>query len=325
MTTLGEWRITPSRQPKPEDYRYDLDAALASVVSLRAHIPDDAFTAETLGTERAGSGVAIREGVVLTIGYLITEAEEIWITSRDGRTVPGHPLAYDQVTGFGLVQTLGALAAPPLPLGRSAAAPPGTPVVVAGGGGRAHSVASLIVGKQEFAGYWEYLLDEAIFVAPAHPFWGGTALIGPGGDLLGIGSLQVEQRSESGEGAHLNMMVPIDLLPPILPDLLKTGRANREKRPWLGLFVMELEGRVLVAGLAPRGPAEQAGLAPGDAIAAVAGARVASLAGFFRQVWGLGAAGIEVPLTVHRDGETMEVRVPSADRDRLLKAPRLHS
>lgn len=325
MASLGEWRITPARQPKPEDYRYDLDEALASVVGIRAVVPDDAFTAETLGSERAGSGVAIRDGVVLTIGYLITEAEEIWMSLADGRTVPGHPLAYDQVTGFGLIQALGSLDVPVLPLGRSGSVAAGSPVVIGGAGGRRHSIASYIVGKQEFAGYWEYVLDEAIFAAPAHPFWGGTALIGPGGDLLGIGSLQVEQRTEAGEGAHLNMLVPIDLLHPILDDLLTTGRANRPPRPWLGLFSTEMEGKVFIVGLSTGAPAERAGLRPGDMIVSVAGDPVGDLAGFFRRVWALGPAGVEVPLTVQRENRSFEIRVTSGDREQFLKAPRMHS
>ena len=180
-------------------------------MGLHAIIPNDAFTAETLGTERAGNGVLIREnGVVLTIGYLITEAETIWLHLNDGRVVPGHVLGYDQATGFGLVQALAKLDLPALPLGDSTMVPLDERVVVGGAGGRQRSVAARVVGKQEFAGYWEYVLDEAIFTAPAHPNWGGTALIGPAGDLIGIGSLQLERAREKGPNEHLNMIVPID-------------------------------------------------------------------------------------------------------------------
>jgi S1-C subfamily serine protease len=322
---MSDWQIAPARQPNPDDYRYDLDAVLASVVGLRSTVPDDAFTAETLGTERAGSGVFIREGIVLTIGYLITEAEEIWLTLADGRVVPGHPLAYDQATGFGLVQALARLDVPALPIGRAPAAEPGTPVVLAAGGGRQHAIASVVAGRQEFAGYWEYLLDDAIFTTPAHPFWGGAALIGPGGDLLGIGSLQVEQKSEAGEESHLNMVVPIDLLPPILDELLTTGRANRPARPWIGLFATELEGKVFAVGISTRGPAQRGDLRPGDMIVAVGGQKVSTLAGFYRAMWGLGPAGTQVPLSVIRDGRAHELQIASADRDQFLKAPRMHS
>ncbi len=224
----------------------------------------DAFTAETLGTERAGNGVIIRgNGLVLTIGYLITEADTIWLTLNDGRSVPGHVLGYDQETGFGLVQALAKLDMPALEFGQSAAASIGERVVVGGAGGRQHSVAARIVAKQEFAGYWEYVLDEAIFTAPAHPNWGGTALIGPAGDLLGIGSLQLQQAAEKGPAQNINMIVPIDLLKPIFDDLLKFGRRNAPPRPWLGLYATEVENRLVIVGLADRGPAKKRGSAHG--------------------------------------------------------------
>src|SRR5271169_3647248 len=227
MPSVSDWKVPSAAQPKPEDYGYDLDQALNSVVGLRATVPADAFTADTLGTERAGNGVFIRgNGLVLTIGYLITEAETVWLNLNDGRSVPGHVLGYDQETGFGLVQALAKLDMPGLEIGQSAAASIGERVVVAGAGGRQRSVAARIVAKQEFAGYWEYVLDEAIFTAPAHPNWGGTAMIGAAGNLLGIGSLQVQQAREGGKAEHLNMVVPINLLKPILDDLLTLGRPN---------------------------------------------------------------------------------------------------
>src|SRR5918993_1336790 len=192
MSSLSDWKVPAIVQPKPQDYGYDLDAALMSVVGIRSIIPGDAFTAETLGTERAGNGVLIRaDGLVLTIGYLITEAESLWLHLSDGRVVPGHVAAYDQATGFGLVQAL----------------------------------------------------------APVDPFWGGTALIGPAGDCLGIGSLQLQGATERGSTGHLNMIVPIDLLKPILDDLLTLGRANRSPQPWLGLYATEIEDRVVVMGV----------------------------------------------------------------------------
>jgi S1-C subfamily serine protease len=231
MPSLSDWKVPASAQPKPEDYGYDLERAFNAVVGLRAIIPGDAYTAETLGTERAGNGVLIRgNGLVLTIGYLITEAETIWLSLNDGRSVPGHVLGYDQETGFGLVQALAKLDMPALDIGQSAATAIGERVVVAGAGGRQRSVAARIVAKQEFAGYWEYVLDEAIFTAPAHPNWGGTALIGPAGDLIGVGSLQLQHAVEKGQAQNINMIVPIDLLNPILDDLMKFGRRNAPPR-----------------------------------------------------------------------------------------------
>jgi S1-C subfamily serine protease len=311
-------------QPSPEDYDFELDEALASIVGIRTIIPGDAFTAESLGTERAGNGVVIRnDGLVLTIGYLITEAETVWISSG-GNVVSGHVLGYDQETGLGLVQALGRLDLPALPLGNSAAAEIGEQVVVAGAGGRKASVAAHIIAKQEFAGYWEYVLDEAIFTSPTHPNWGGTALIGPGGDLIGIGSLQIQQMVANQQGDDANMIVPIDLLKPIYEDLTTIGRPNRPARPWLGLYATEIGDTVAVLGLASRGPAQQSDLRTGDIIMAVAGTQVKGLAELFRRVWSLGRAGVVVPLTINRDGKTFEVSVRSGDRRRFLKGPVLH-
>jgi S1-C subfamily serine protease len=260
MAKKPEWEIPLLAQPKPEEFDFDLDRALQSVVGLQSNIPDDAFTAQTLGIERAGSGVLIRDsGLVLTIGYLITEAESVWLSTADGRATPGHALAYDQATGFGLVQALGRLGLPALELGRSSELKPGDPVIVAGGG-RRQSVRASVLAKQEFAGYWEYLLDEAIFTAPVHPVWGGTGLIGRDGRLLGIGSLRVQQVTERGTPRDINMMVPIDLLKPILSDLLAYGRVNQPPRPWLGLFAAENDGKILVVDVNRRGPAASAGV-----------------------------------------------------------------
>jgi S1-C subfamily serine protease len=325
MPSASDWTVASALQPKAGDYGFDLERALAAVVGLRAAIPDDAFTAEVLGTERAGNGVLIRaDGVVLTIGYLIVEAESVWLSLGDGRGVAGHVLGYDQETGFGLVQALARVDLPALPLGDSGGAQVGEAVVVGGAGGRQRSLAAHIAVKQEFAGYWEYFLEEAIFTAPSHPQWGGSALIGPAGDLLGIGSLQLQREGEDGKREDLNMIVPIDILKPILDDLMTLGRPNRPPRPWLGLYATEIEDKVVVAGLAGPGPAKAAKLRRGDIVLAVAGAEPRGLGDFYRRVWSLGEAGVEVPLSIYRDGRAVELRVASADRSRFLRAPRVH-
>jgi len=323
MASLTEWKVPPAFQPRPADYAFDLDRVLSSIVGLHSIIPGDAFTAETLGTERAGNGVVIDDGLVLTIGYLITEAEAVWLHLGDGRVMEGHALGFDSVTGFGLVQSLGRMNIEPLSIGSSAATEIGDRVVVGGAGGRTRSVASQIAAKQEFAGYWEYLLDEAIFTYPAHPNWGGTGLISKSGDLIGIGSLQLE-RERGGRAEHVNMIVPIDLLKPILDDLRKFGRVNRPARPWLGMYSTEIDNRVVVIGIAGNGPAARAELKAGDVILAVDGEKVTSQSAFYRKLWTLGAAGVDVPLTVHHEGVTFDVVLASTDRAKLLKAPRLH-
>jgi S1-C subfamily serine protease len=323
MPSLTEWKVPAAVQPRAEDYDFDLERALASVVGLHSIIPSDASTAETLGTERAGNGVLIGDGLVLTIGYLITEAETVWLHFGDGRVMEGHALGFDFETGFGLVQALGRVDLAPLPLGNSGAAQIDSRIVVGGVGGRTRSVAGRIAARQQFAGYWEYLLDEAIFTYPAHPNWGGTALISSRGELMGIGSLQIE-RERAGRSEHLNMIVPIDLLKPVLDDLCRFGRVNKPARPWLGVYSHEIEDKIVAVGIATKGPAARAELKVGDVILAVKGEKVSSLAQLYRRVWALGPAGVDVPLTLYREGDTFDVSVKSSDRAKFLKAPRLH-
>ncbi len=320
-----EWVIAQDLQPKTADYGYNLNHALACVVGVRALVPEDASTADALGTERLGHGVIIREnGLVLTIGYLITEAETVWLKLSDGRSVSGHVLAFDQETGFGLVQPLTKLGMPFMEFGESAKVQVGEPVVVAGAGGRAFSIAAKIAAKQSFAGYWEYYLNEAIFTAPSHPNWGGTALIGPKGELLGIGSLQLERSREGAKAEPINMMVPIDILKPVLDDLLKSGRANRPVRPWLGIYSTEIDDHIVIAGVAKRSPARRAELKIGDVVLAVGNHEVRELADFYSRVWSLGTAGVNVPLTIHREGDTFDVTIRSGERSQFLKQPNLH-
>ena len=324
MAAQKDWAFPTEMRPKPEDWRFDLDHALDAVVLVRSEIPDDAFTAPILGTERAGNGVVINEsGLVLTIGYLITEASVIWLATNKGTVVGGYPLGYDQNTGFGLVQPLGKLGVKPIERGSASSLRVGENVVVAGHGGRAHALKATVFAKREFAGYWEYVLDEALFTAPAHPQWGGSALIGADGKLAGIGSLLVQEKIDAST-LQGNMIVPIDLLAPILDDMTKTGRASRAPRPWLGMYATEAGERLVVAGLAPGAPAERAGIRVGDAVIEVGGAKPSSLADLWRRVWAHGAPGAIVPLKFARGGKIIEARLTSADRADFLKKPHLH-
>jgi S1-C subfamily serine protease len=313
----------PGAPPRSGDLGFDLDRTLESILMIQSSIPEDAFTAQTLGERRSGSGVAIREsGLVLTIGYLIMEAENVWLADASGRLTAAHALAVDTESGFGLVQALGELNVPALELGRSSEAKLGDPVIVASGAG-VKPVRATIAGKQEFAGYWEYLLDEAIFTSPAHPFWGGAGAIDRDGKLLGIGSLHVEQLTPRGGPRDLNMIVPIDLLAPILDDLLAFGRVNKPARPWVGIYLAENDEELIVASVAEHGPAAAAGMRRGDVLTAVGGSQIESLADFYRKIWSRGPAGVEIPIEFMRDGRTMSVRIHSADRSSFLKRPRL--
>ena len=324
MSEPQHWAFLESLQPKADETAFDLERALDAVVLVRAEVPEDGYTASTLGTERGGYGAVIREdGLVLTIGYLINEASQIWLTSNRGALVAGHRLAYDQATGFGLIQPLGKLEAPHLARGVSANVKVGDAVYVIGHGGVGHALKTKVIEKREFAGSWEYVLDTALFTSPAHPQWGGAALLDQEGKLIGIGSLLVQQELD-GEAAHANMFVPIDLLEPIFDAMLQTGRSQHPPHPWLGMSTQDAEGKLVVSRVAKGGPADSAGVQAGDLVLSVGDLRVTGLAEFFRAVWRLGPVGVEVPLTVARDGDVLRVKVKSADRSDFLKKPKLH-
>lgn len=342
MSDEDGWSIPKDLRPDPGDFSFDVQAALKQVVALRTQVPADAFSARTLGTEREGSGVVIRApgappGLVLTIGYLIGEAESVWITTASGRVVPGHAMANDFATGFGLVQALGPLDCPGLDLADTALPQTGAQTILAAApqaAGRARfpearfpeegAIACAVVAREAFAGYWEYLLEEALFTAPVHPAWGGAGLIGPDGRLLGIGSLVLQHQDPKGRKLDLNMVVPIGLLHPILGDMLAYGRVNQPPRPWIGLYASDQEEGVVVASLAPKGPAERAGLRAGDRIMSLDGEAPGDLATLWRRLWSRGPAGISVSILAERDGRKRDLTVVTSDRARFLKAPRLH-
>ncbi len=295
-----------------------------SLVKLRAVVPEKAFTAGILGSERVGNGIVISDGgLILTIGYLITEATDVWLTINDGREVAGHVLAYDQVTGFGLVLPLENPAVAPLPLGSSAALQAGDTARVLSYPEFAEVQPVEILLRREFAGTWEYLLDGAIFTVPAHPHWSGAALIDDEGFLVGLGSLLVRE-TVAGEERNANMFVPIDLLKPILNDMVTRGRADRETRPWLGVYAVEVSGKVYVTGVAEGSPAQIADLREGDLISQVGDYEVGTLPEFYRRLWSTGPAGIGVPLTIVRGGTTFGLSVRSMDRTDLLMRPQAH-
>lgn len=323
--SASDWQAPTAHQPKPEDYDYDLDRALSGVLLISSRVPDTAFSAQTLGTERAGNAVLIEDsGLVLTIGYLVNEADSIWLRASNGRVVQGDVIGIDNTTGFALVRALGPLDIPALVFGDSDSALIGEDIVVAGGGGRTHSVAAHVVARQQFAGYWEYLVENAIFSAPSHPNWGGSAVIDARGELVGIGSLQIEQSKGRGGTENVNMSVPINLLKPILSDLAATGQTGAPPRPWLGVYASENNNRVVLMGVVDRGPARKFNLKVGDVVVAVAGSPVVDLAGFYKKLWALGPAGVEAPLTLIRDGRKLDIVIRTADRARVSSSPRLH-
>ena len=293
---------------------------LSAVVRIRAEVPSDARTARFLGTVREGNAVVIDDnGLALTIGYLILEAMSATLFDGDGRPVPADIIAYDYDTGFGLVRATGPLGVKPIAIGDSDALEEKQPVLVAGHGGVDGTIGAVVVSRRQFAGYWEYLLDDAIFSSPPHSNWGGAALISLSGELVGIGSLMVPDALPGPEPVPGNLFVPINLLKPIFADLLTNGRAAGPERPWLGMFTTEHRGRVVVTNVAPDGPAERAGLQPGDVILAVGEDVVESMAGLFRSIWRTGEAGVLILLKIRREDATTDITVQSAKRYDYLR------
>ena len=285
-----------------------------AIVSITAHVPEDAMSAGLLGTERIGHGVRIRDdGLIATIGYIVHEAENLWIGTRD-TVVPGFVVGYDFDSGLALVKPSLPLHGPAMPLGRAAALEVGDAVTVASSGGKEQSIEARVVAKQEFAGRWEYVLDQAVFTTPQHDSWSGAALIDSEGKLCGLGSLVIQGFETRSGAATVNMFVPIELLAPIIDEIVLHGRRLTPPRPWLGMLVHDDQQDLTVVGVYRNCPADKAGLRPGDVIVGIDDEPVVGLANMFRRVWSLGAAGVDVPLNVLRNAERMELRVRSGDR-----------
>src|SRR6516162_10029777 len=297
-----------------------VEELVSAVVRINTHINPEGRTVDGLGREREGSGIVIdTDGLVVTIGYLMVEAYAVEVVDNNGHTVPANVVGYDHETGFGLLRTIEPLKLKPMALGKSAQVKEHDPVLIASYGGSAMVGAAYVVAKRQFAGSWEYLLDEALFTAPPHPAWSGAALISSEGKLVGVGSLIVGDARGGGEKVPGNMFVPIDRLAPILGDLIADGRVAGPGRPWLGLNADELRGRLLVARVTPAGPADKAGIRHGDVIVGVDGEKPGSLADFYRKVWARGGSGVTVPLDVLRDGDRQRIDVKSINRLEHLK------
>ena len=319
--------LAAAPRPDRERLQYDLDAALAAVVRLHVHVDEHCVTASTLGAEREGAGIVIDDnGLILTIGYLIVEARDVTIRLL-GRAEPvvGEAIAYDHETGLGMVRAVDPLNIAPLPLGSARALGAGDKVTVSGYGGYEQAIAAEVVVRQEFAGAWEYMLDNAVFTTPLHPYWGGAALIADYGALVGVGSLYLDEPvGPEGDLRPGNMFVPIDELLPIFDDLVSTGRAARAPRPWVGIHVSEAEHRLYVTGVTHAGPGQRAGLRRGDAVLAIEGVPVDTLLDLYRTLWAAGEAGVEIRYTVLRDDDVITIRVTTGDRYAFLDLPQRH-
>ena len=308
---------------QPADSQPVARDVLSAMVTVHAKVPASARTAQFLGEQRSGSGVVIdTEGHILTIGYLVMEASLVEVMGMDGRRIQASVVANDTRTGFGLLRTTEPLNVTPMQFGKSSDLAERTEVIIASDSSAASVRPTLVTSRREFAGYWEYLLEDAIFTAPPHPRYAGAALIGPDGKLLGIGSLLVNDALPGRESLAGNMFVPIDHLKPILDDLIRNGRTRAAPRPWLGLFTEEFRDRLVIMFVAPDGPAEQAGVKANDLILKVAGQPIKDQADFYRKMWAVGDAGTDVPLTLLQGTEIKEITVPSSDRGHYFRAPK---
>ena len=323
LAALALWPATACAQEKSAA-RDEVAETLSAIVRVKSKALPNARSSATLGAQREGSGVLVRDGYVATIGYLVIESEAIEVTGADGKSVPASLAAYDHASGFGLLKLLAPLAGKPLPLGDSSAIAARAPALVASYGGGDNVSLVNVVSRRPFSGSWEYLLDSAIYTYPPVMNWSGASLIGSRGELLGLGSLIVADSTGSTAGGGTqspgNLFVPADLLKPILEDMIVRGKAGGPVRPWLGVNTEEMRGRLFVTRVSPDGPADKAGLKSGDIVIGVGADEVATLADFYRKVWARGAAGVEVPLRVLQGMQVKEVSVRSIDRVEYFRA-----
>lgn len=307
-----------ARMPGVSNLPAAIAGALPAVVGLRTTIPKDRRSAQSLGTEREGHGILIDDqGLIVTIGYLIMEASTVTITDIEGGEWPAYVVGYDYESGFGLVRTEQPMGFRPMRFGDSDVLELRSEAFVAGLGGEKATLKVKVAGRREFAGYWEYLLDNAIFTVPAYPLWGGSALIGQDGTLLGVGSLLVQEALGPGAPAFPgNMYVPINRLKPIFQELVANGRLATPPRPWLGLHTVEHMGQLVIGGISDGGPADRAGLQRHDILQALNGEVLDDIADFYRKLWASGPAGTAVTLRMERDSDSFDVTVRTGDRAR---------
>jgi S1-C subfamily serine protease len=292
---------------------------LRSVVKIHAYVSSDSDSAKRLGSERNGNGIVVGTGgLVVTIGYLITEAESVEIVDEDGRTRSAIVVGNDAESGLGLLKVPSLAGVKPIPFGDSKGLKSDTPVAVAAAGGPANAIPAVVVSRRPFAGSWEYLLDNAIYTSPPYSNWSGAALLSTDGKLLGIGSLLVNRARRDNERLGGNVFVPVDLLQPLIDQVAASGKVTPQPHPWLGLNASPHPGGLVIGRLSEQSPALAAGLKRGDMVTALADKPVEDLVDFYRRVWAIGGPGVDVPLTIVRDGRSFDVQVRSANRYQFL-------
>lgn len=302
-----------------------LDEILNSIVKIEARVPASARSARTLGTDRAGSGAVIdAEGLIVTIGYIVTDATDITITTASGAQVPAELVAYDYETGLGLVRTMKSINVRPVRLGDSDAARERTPAVIAGFGGREAVRGAYVLSRRVFTGYWEYMMENALYTAPFYESFGGASLLDGEGRLIGVGYVAVNDAAGQGSGVAGNMFVPINRLKAILPDMIETGRGKGIGRPWLGVQTHEVGGRLFVIRVNPESPASEAGLKQGDILLTLNGQSLETQADFYRRLWNSGAPGTTVAFTVLQGVVINTLNVRTVDRNSIFSVGRVN-
>lgn len=308
----------PRAPGTPRQMTGDLTRFNSSIVRLDAQVPSDATSAETLGADRVGTGIVLDERTVLTVGYVTLEAESVMVTTASGKRIPASVAGYDHGSGFGLVRTAVPLDGKPMPLGDSDRVSEKQRVLTLGHS-EPEATEIVVLSRKPFSAGWEYLLERPIFTFPPVNNWSGAALIGDDGRLVGVGSLIVGDAAVGQRGVPGNLWIPINLLKPIMGDLLARGRRAGPGQPWLGMTTENVRGNLMITRVARDGPAERAGLAAGDIVVGVAGEKVAEQADFYRKAWKAGPAGATIALRILKGGEVREVPVKSMDRADFLR------
>jgi serine protease Do len=319
---LAAWRAAYTDAPDASASR-----VADAVVKLSIKAVADARTADTLGGEREGSGIIIdaKRGLILTIGYLVLEAASILVMTRDARIYAANVAGFDHASGFGLIRTLGGISSEAVELGDSASLRELAMAKVAAHGAAGGFSRAAVVARRRFTGWWEYMIEDAIFTAPPRYEHSGAALLDESGKLVGIASLWVSDALEIGAAFPGNMFVPIDILKPLLEDLVTSGRRRGPARPWLGLYSEQQENHLFVSRTLPDSPAARAGLARGDVILGVAGQTVGGQSDFYHKLWSAGEAGCDVTLHILHERAVKQVVVRTADRMDYLRPWRVAS
>jgi S1-C subfamily serine protease len=299
-----------------------VERMMQSVVAVQARTDDDASTVRTLGQRRQGSGVVIGPDLVLTIGYLLIEAQSVDLIDRQGRRVPGQVRAVDTISGFGLIRSLVPLRLEPIVMGNSDAIKAPAKVLTLGQG-EMELTELQVATRRPFAGNWEYFLEAPLITMPAVNNWSGAGLFAENGELIGLGSLLVPDVYGDTQSGLGNLYIPVNELKPQLADLLRLGKRPGPAQSWLGISSQSLRGGGLkVQRVTPEGPAEQAGIQAGDILVAFDGRAIDNLADFYQRLWSLGPAGSALELTVQRQGQQKKIQVVTGDRAQSMKKPR---